>query len=56
MTKIILPLALSIAAIAAAAALKFDAPAGWASKTPSSSMRLAEFTLPKSRAIRKMER
>jgi len=47
MTKIILPLALSMAAIAAAAALKFDAPAGWASKTPSSSMRLADFTLPK---------
>ena len=47
MTKIILPLALSMAAIAAAAALKFDAPAGWVSKTPSSSMRLADFTLPK---------
>jgi len=47
MTKIVLPLVLSIAAIAAAASLKFDAPAGWASKTPSSSMRLAEFTLPK---------
>src|SRR5678815_3542901 len=47
MTKIVLPLVLSIAAIAAAASLKFGAPAGWASKTPSSSMRLAEFTLPK---------
>src|SRR5262245_12850856 len=29
------------------AAIKFDAPAAWISKTPSSSMRLAEFTLPK---------
>jgi hypothetical protein len=41
-----------IAALAAvfvptAATLKFDAPAGWVSKPPSSSMRLAEFTLPK---------
>ena len=47
MTKILLPLALSIVTIATAASLKFDAPAGWASKTPSSSNRLAEFTLPK---------
>ena len=30
----------------AAAALKFDAPAGWISRTPSSAMRVAEFTLP----------
>jgi len=30
-----------------AATLKFDAPAGWVSKSPSSSMRVAEFTLPK---------
>lgn len=29
------------------AALKFDAPAGWVSKPPASSMRVAEFTLPK---------
>ncbi|MEI6244757.1 MAG: hypothetical protein WCQ64_06895 [Acidobacteriota bacterium] len=29
------------------ATLKFDAPATWVSKAPSSSMRLAEFTLPK---------
>ena len=29
------------------AALKFDAPAGWVSKPPTSSMRVAEFTLPK---------
>ena len=28
-------------------ALKFDAPAGWVSKPPASSMRVAEFTLPK---------
>jgi len=30
-----------------AATLTFDAPAGWVPKTPSSSMRVAEFTLPK---------
>jgi len=47
MTRILLPLTLSIATVAAVAALKFDAPAGWASKTPSASTRLAEFTLPK---------
>lgn len=29
------------------AALKFDVPAGWVSKPPASSMRVAEFTLPK---------
>jgi hypothetical protein len=32
---------------AAGATLKFDAPQGWVSKTPASSMRVAEFTLPK---------
>jgi hypothetical protein len=47
MTKIVLPLAVSIVAIVTAPSLKFDAPAGWISKTPSSSMRLADFTLPK---------
>ena len=30
-----------------AAALRFDSPAGWVSKPPSSRMRLAEFSLPK---------
>ena len=48
--KTILPVALSVLAVtvvAAAASLKFDVPAGWVSKTPSSSMRLADFTLPK---------
>ena len=43
------------AAFAAAAAspmafpatLKFDAPAGWIARTPSSSMRQAEYTLPR---------
>jgi len=29
------------------ATLKFDAPAGWASRTPSSTMRVAEWALPK---------
>ena len=47
MTKIILSLALAIVTGAAAPSLKFDVPAGWVSKTPSSSMRLADFTLPK---------
>jgi hypothetical protein len=47
MTKIILPMALALVTGAAAAALKFDVPAGWVSKTPSSSMRVADFTLPK---------
>ena len=32
---------------AAGATLKFDAPQGWVSKAPASSMRVAEFTLPK---------
>ena len=35
------------ATVVAAAALKFDAPKGWVSKTPSSTMRVAEFTLAK---------
>lgn len=47
MTRIILPLAVSIATSVAMASLKFDVPAGWVSKTPSSSMRVADFTLPK---------
>ena len=38
------------AAFASAAALKFDPPAGWVSKPPASSMRIAEFTLPKTGA------
>lgn len=38
---------LAMTTAALAAALKFDVPVGWISKTPSSSMRLAEFTLPK---------
>ena len=47
MTKIILSLAFTMVTGAAAASLKYDVPAGWVSKTPSSSMRLADFTLPK---------
>jgi len=31
----------------APAGIKFDSPAGWVSKTPSSSMRVADWTLPK---------
>ena len=41
-------LALTVAVLSAAAALKFDVPKGWVSKAPSSSMRVAEFTLAKS--------
>lgn len=33
--------------MASPAALKYTAPAGWVTRTPSSSMRLAEWTLPK---------
>ena len=44
-------IALTLIALASAsfsaATLKFDAPTGWTSKTPSSSMRVAEFTLPR---------
>jgi hypothetical protein len=40
-------LSCTMTTVVLAAALKFEAPAGWVSKTPSSSMRLAEFTLPK---------
>jgi hypothetical protein len=43
-------LSLSVTVIAAAASLKYTAPAGWVTKTPSSSMRLAEWTLPKAGA------
>ena len=35
------------AVVTLSAALKFDVPAGWVSKPPASSMRVAEFTLPK---------
>jgi hypothetical protein len=34
-------------ALLTGAALKFDAPQGWVAKAPGSSMRVAEFTLPK---------
>ncbi len=37
----------TVLAASAPATLKFEVPAGWISKTPSSTMRLAEFTLPK---------
>jgi hypothetical protein len=44
-------IALTFIALAAlpfsAATLKFDVPAGWTSKPPTSSMRIAEFTLPR---------
>jgi hypothetical protein len=39
-------IATTIVATSIAATLKFDAPAGWVSKTPSSTMRVAEWTLP----------
>ncbi len=37
---------LAIVTILAAPTLKFDAPSGWVSRTPASSMRVAEFALP----------
>lgn len=43
----ILAAAVSATAFASLATLQFDAPKGWTSKTPSSSMRLAEYTVPK---------
>jgi hypothetical protein len=39
--------AVSGAILLATAGLKFDAPAGWVSKPPASSMRIVEYTLPK---------
>ncbi|HXT69750.1 MAG TPA: hypothetical protein VN700_08340 [Vicinamibacterales bacterium] len=38
---------LAVTLAAPAVALKFTTPEGWVSKTPSSTMRLADFTLPK---------
>jgi len=49
MTRIIVSAALA-ATMATAAGLKFDAPAAWTAKTPSSTMRVAEFALPKDAA------
>ena len=46
-TSLLIAYALCGAVGAAAAALKFDVPKGWVSKTPSSSMRVAEFVLAK---------
>jgi hypothetical protein len=40
-------LLVSVASVHLAAALKFDVPAGWVSTTPSSPMRVADFTLPR---------
>ena len=39
--------AVGLGVVGAAAELKFDVPKGWVAKTPSSSMRVAEFTLAK---------
>ena len=47
MSIIALVLVACSAAALSAAALKFDVPKGWVSKTPASSMRVAEFTLAK---------
>jgi hypothetical protein len=40
-------IALLAGLLALSPTLKFDAPAGWVAKTPSSTMRVAEFALPK---------
>ena len=45
-SMILLTLLALVAVPLSAATLKFDVPAGWTSKAPSSSMRIAEFTLP----------
>jgi hypothetical protein len=42
-----LVLAVMATSAVGAAALKFDSPAGWVAKPPASSMRVAEFTLPR---------
>jgi hypothetical protein len=47
MISLILSAALLNQATPSAPALKYDMPAGWTSKAPSSRMRLAEFILPK---------
>ena len=39
--------AISLLTVSPFATLKFDMPAGWTAEPPSSSMRIAEFTLPK---------
>lgn len=44
---VIIVIALACAAALQAATLKFDAPAGWVSKPPASTMRVVEYTLPK---------
>ena len=49
MTAAFSPIASSVLMLAvfSSATLKFDAPQGWVAKAPGSSMRVAEFTLPK---------
>jgi hypothetical protein len=39
---------LALATLVSVATLKYDTPQGWVAKAPASSMRVAEFTLPKS--------
>jgi hypothetical protein len=45
--RIFLTSVLLAASVTAAASIKYSAPSGWVPKTPSSSMRVAEWTLPK---------
>ncbi len=44
---VLLTLLLAFSLTSSTPALKFEAPAGWTSKTPGSTSRVAEFTLPK---------
>jgi hypothetical protein len=44
---LLIGLATGLRAVASQSALTFDAPDGWVAKKPASSMRVAEFTLPK---------
>ena len=43
----LIPFAVLAVAVLSAPTLKFDAPVGWVSRTPSSTMRVAEWALPK---------
>src|SRR5688500_6010924 len=47
LSTIVLTVIALAAASFSAATLKFDVPAGWTSEAPTSSMRIAEFTLPR---------
>lgn len=45
--RLMLLLAVAVTLVPTPATIKYDAPAGWVSRTPSSTMRVAEWALPK---------